>query len=58
MQTYPELRPKYPNLSTQRSECTLIYLSIGTPISTNFPFVPNGKLMALRCPNLKHSKVW
>ena len=26
-------------------------LSIGTPKTINFPFVPNGKLMVLRCPN-------
>ena len=27
-------------------------LSIGTPKTINFPFVPNGKLMVFRCPNI------
>ena len=27
-------------------------LSIGTPKTINFPFVPNGKLMYSRCPNI------
>ena len=32
---------------------TLKCLSIGTPKSINFPFVPNGKLMDFRCPNIQ-----
>ena len=28
-------------------------LSIGTPKIINFPFVPNGKLIAFRCPTIK-----
>ena len=31
---------------------TLKCLSIGTPKTINFPFVPNGKLIDLRCPNI------
>ena len=31
---------------------TLKCLSIGTPKTINFPFVPNGKLMVFRCPNI------
>ena len=27
-------------------------LNIGTPKTINFPFVPNGKLMIFRCPNI------
>ena len=30
--------------------CTLKCLSIGTPKTINFPFVPNGKLMVLDVP--------
>ena len=33
-------------------ETTLKCLSIGTPKTINFPFVPNGKLMVFRCPNI------
>ena len=32
---------------------TLKCLSIGTPKSINFPFVPNEKLMDFRCPNIQ-----
>ena len=31
---------------------TLKCLSIGTPKTINFPFVPNGKLIDFRCPNI------
>ena len=31
---------------------TLKCLSIGTSRIINFPFVPNGKLMVFRCPNI------
>ena len=31
---------------------TLKCLSIGTLETTDFPFVPNGKLMVFRCPNI------
>ena len=27
-------------------------LSIGTPKTINFPFVPNGKLIVFRCPEM------
>ena len=27
-------------------------LSTGTPKTINFPFVPNGKFMVFRCPNI------
>ena len=30
---------------------TLMCLSIGTPKTINFPFVPNGKLIVFRCLN-------
>ena len=33
---------------------TLKYLSIGTPKTINFPFVPNGKLMVLGVPVFEH----
>ena len=36
---------------------TLKCLSIGTPKTINFPFVPNGKLMFLGVPVLKHFRV-
>ena len=32
---------------------TVMFLSIGTPKIINFPFVPNGKFIILRCP-----KIW
>ena len=32
---------------------TLMCLSIGTPKIINFPFVPNGKLIILRCPKIR-----
>ena len=32
-------------------------LSIGTPKTINFPFVPNGKLMVLGVPIFKHFRV-
>ena len=32
---------------------TLKCLNIGTPKTINFPFVPNGKLMIFRCPNIE-----
>ena len=31
---------------------TLKCLNIGTSKTINFPFVPNGKLMIFRCPNI------
>ena len=31
---------------------TLNCINIGTPKTINFPFVPNGKLMIFRCPNI------
>ena len=31
---------------------TLECLNIGTPKPINFPFVPNGKLMIIRYPNI------
>ena len=37
--------------------CTLMCLSIGTLKTINFPFVPNGKLMVLSVPIIKHIKV-
>ena len=52
--------------SFQYCKCfTLMCLSIGTPKSAfigtpktvNFPFVPNGKLMFLDVPILKHTRV-
>ena len=36
---------------------TLKCLSIGTPNTINFPFVPNGKLMVLGVPIFKHIRV-
>ena len=33
---------------------TLKCLSIGTPKTINFPFVPNGKLMVFRVPTFEH----
>ena len=33
---------------------TLKCLSIGTPKTINFPFVPNGKLMVLDVPIFEH----
>ena len=32
---------------------TLKCLSIGTHKTINFPFVPNGKLMVFKCPNIQ-----
>ena len=32
-------------------------LSIGTPKTSNFPFVPNGKLLVLGVPIFKHIRV-
>ena len=34
--------------------CTMKCLSIGTPKTINFPFVPNGKLMVLGVPIFEH----
>ena len=39
------------NLNRNKSSITLKCLSIGTPKTINFPFVPNGKLMVFRYPN-------
>ena len=36
-----------------RNTLGLKCLSIGTPKTINFPFVPNGKLMLFRCPNIE-----
>ena len=44
------------NLYFSRSvvkQYTLICLSIRTHKTTNFPFVPNGKYMVLRFPNIE-----
>ena len=35
---------------------TLMCSGIGTPKTINFPFVPNGKLIVFRCPNIKVHK--
>ena len=40
-------------LGKKSQNWTLKCLSIGTPKSINFPFVPNGKLMDFRCPNIQ-----
>ena len=32
---------------------TLMCLSIGTPKIINFPFVPNGKFITLKCPKIR-----
>ena len=45
------------NMSPYKDKPTFQYLplkslSIGTPKTVNFPFVPNGKLMVFRCPNI------
>ena len=40
------------------SYITLKCLSIGTPKTINFPFVPNGKLMVLGVPIFEHIKIW
>ena len=41
---------------TNSNQSTVTYplkcLSIGTPKTINFPFVPNGKLIDFRCPNI------
>ena len=37
---------------------TLKCLSIGTPTTINFPFIPNGKLMVLGVPLFEHIKIW
>ena len=37
--------------TTESWTITLKCLSIGTPKTIAFPFVPNGKLMDFRCPN-------
>ena len=37
-------------LNLWTSWCTIKCLSIGTPKTINFPFVPNGKLMVLDVP--------
>ena len=34
------------------SKSILMCLSIGTPKTSNFPFVPNGKLTLFRCSNI------
>ena len=39
-------------LVEKTKETTLKCLNIGTPKTINFPFVPNGKLMIFRCPNI------
>ena len=41
------------NRNVFEKRITLKCLSIGTPKSINFPFVPNGKLMDFRCPNIQ-----
>ena len=35
--------------SSSQDRITLKCLSIGTPKTINFPFVPNGKLIGFRC---------
>ena len=39
-------------MQAANSQYTLKRLNIGTPKVINFPFVPNGKLMIFRCPNI------
>ena len=41
------------NIVQSRFENTLKCLSIGTPKTINFPFVPNEKLMDFRCPSIE-----
>ena len=43
----------YNNLSDLFIISTVMCLSIGTPKTINFPFVPNFKLIILKCP-----KIW
>ena len=38
--------------TSQVKQHTLKCLNMGTPKTINFPFVPNGKLMIFRCPNI------
>ena len=37
---------------------TLKCLSIGTPNTTTFPFVPNGKWLLLGVPIIEHILIW
>ena len=46
--TVPSWRQLY---RVKGEQFTLMCLSIGTPKTFNFPFVPNGKLMDFRCSN-------
>ena len=46
------VEPVIPGHSTSLD--TLKCLSIGTPKTINFPFVPNGKLTVLSVPIFKH----
>ena len=41
-------------LGVQILRITLRCLSIGTPNTTIFPFIPNGKRMVIRIPIFKH----
>ena len=41
------------NNQAKQSGFTLKCLSIRTLKTINFPFVPNGKLMGFRCPNIE-----
>ena len=45
--------PKFFDRTLEYAEYPKV-LSIGTPKSMNFPFVPNGKLMVLGVPIFKH----
>ena len=38
--------------NTLKMNGTLMCLSIGTPKIINFPFVPNGKFIIFRCPEI------
>ena len=40
-------------LNAEGSCCTQKCLSIGTLKTINFPFVPNGKFMFFKCPNIQ-----
>ena len=42
----------HPATETTNALHTVMCLSIGTPKIINFPFVPNGKLIILRCPKI------
>ena len=41
-------RCKYPKVK---------YLNIATPKTVNFPFVPNGKLLTFKWPNIKNIRL-